>query len=75
LVHQRDTLDHTPLYYAARQGHQSIVQKLVKVGALLNGSDSALGYAELAMRRAEMAQNDTAFNIWRLAAGNSKEPT
>ncbi|KAG8928966.1 hypothetical protein FRC02_006164 [Tulasnella sp. 418] len=67
LVHQRDLLDHTPLYYAARQGHASIVQALTKAGAHLGGSDVALGFTELATSRATTARDETALKIWKSA--------
>ncbi|KAG9035298.1 hypothetical protein FRB95_011593 [Tulasnella sp. JGI-2019a] len=73
LVHQRDILDHTPLYYAARQGYRTIVQKLVKAGALLSGSEASLGYVELAIRRAEKAHDVQALEIWELAGATVKE--
>ncbi|KAH7103937.1 asparaginase-domain-containing protein [Auriculariales sp. MPI-PUGE-AT-0066] len=44
LVHMRDVLDHTPLYYARRQGYDAVAEVLVKAGAHLGGSDErALG--------------------------------
>ncbi|TFK30104.1 L-asparaginase [Coprinopsis marcescibilis] len=39
LVHLRDTLGHTALYYAARQQHESIVDALIQAGATLGGAD------------------------------------
>jgi len=38
-VHLRDSLDHTPLYYAKRQRAVGIVQVLESAGAFLAGSD------------------------------------
>ncbi|KAF9514450.1 hypothetical protein BS47DRAFT_1392411 [Hydnum rufescens UP504] len=38
-VHLRDSLDHTSLYYAARQGHEDVAMLLVKAGANLAGAD------------------------------------
>ncbi|KAG8861938.1 hypothetical protein FRB96_002381 [Tulasnella sp. 330] len=73
LVHQRDILDHTPLYYAARQGHRSIVQKLAKAGALLSGSDDSLGYVDHAVRRAEKAHDAQALEIWEMAGATMKK--
>ncbi|KAG9019585.1 hypothetical protein FRB90_000049 [Tulasnella sp. 427] len=64
LVHQRDVLDHTPLYYAARQGHANIVQLLMKAGALLGGSDIAMGYADLGVRRAKGLGDEHGLKVW-----------
>ena len=52
LVHLRDSLGHTPLYYAARQGHERVVEVLVRVGGLLSGSDVEGGFVALAVQRA-----------------------
>ncbi|KIO24077.1 hypothetical protein M407DRAFT_213402 [Tulasnella calospora MUT 4182] len=64
LAHQRDVMDHTPLYYAARQGHSNIVQLLMKAGALLSGSDVSMGYADLGLRRAKGMGDEEGLKVW-----------
>ncbi|KIJ69086.1 hypothetical protein HYDPIDRAFT_123159 [Hydnomerulius pinastri MD-312] len=65
LVHLRDTLGHTALYYAARQGHEEIVDTLVSAGANLGGMEYEAGYAELALKNALGAGDRNALNVWR----------
>jgi len=64
LVHLRDSLGHTPLYYAARQGHEAVVDNLVKAGANLGGSDFDGGFAGLAIQNALRAGDQNALWIW-----------
>ncbi|KAG9318583.1 asparaginase-domain-containing protein [Chiua virens] len=52
LVHLRDTLGHTALYYAARQGRKDVVDILLASGANLGGSDCEAGYAKLSLNNA-----------------------
>ncbi|KZT57001.1 asparaginase-domain-containing protein [Calocera cornea HHB12733] len=67
LVHLRDMLDHTALYYAARRRHAAIVEVLRKVGAHLYGADVDGGYAELAYRRARAAGDPDDLRTWESA--------
>ncbi|THH17107.1 hypothetical protein EW146_g3638 [Bondarzewia mesenterica] len=84
LVHLRDALGHTALYYAssfqvlvsfiflldyfplqaARQGHDAVVETLLKAGANLGGADVQGGFAALAMENAYRAGDERALNIW-----------
>jgi len=73
LVHLRDALGHTSLYYAARQGHELVVDNLVKVGANLGGSDLDGGFAMLAVQNALHARDQNAIRIW--AKAGMKMPT
>jgi len=73
LVHLRDALGHTSLYYAARQGHELVVDNLVKVGANLGGSDLDGGFAMLAVQNALRARDQNAIRIW--AKAGMKIPT
>jgi lysophospholipase len=92
LVHLRDALGHTSLYYAskstprlstityrsflsqaARQGHELVVDNLVKVGANLGGSDLDGGFAMLAVQNALRARDQNAIRIW--AKAGMKMPT
>ncbi|KAI0302208.1 L-asparaginase [Russula brevipes] len=66
LVHLRDSLGHTALYYAARQGHDEIVSTLVTVGANLGGADVE-GFAPLAVKMALLREDHAALNIWEKA--------
>ncbi|CAL1705248.1 unnamed protein product [Somion occarium] len=66
LVHLRDNLGHTALYYAARQGHEHVVDLLVKVGANLGGSDIEGGFVSLIMKRAMLANDERAVKIWTM---------
>ncbi|KII89151.1 hypothetical protein PLICRDRAFT_160296 [Plicaturopsis crispa FD-325 SS-3] len=68
LVHLRDSLGHSPLYYAARQGHEETVDVLLEVGAILSGTDVEGGYAHLAAQRALRAGDVASTRIW-LKAG------
>ncbi|KAJ6502295.1 L-asparaginase [Mycena sanguinolenta] len=65
LVHLRDTLGHTALYYAARKGYQSIVDVLVQAGASLSGFDGA--FAALAVKTAAHNADQSALDIWAKA--------
>ncbi|KAG8903806.1 hypothetical protein FRB99_002697 [Tulasnella sp. 403] len=69
LVHQRDVLDHTALYYASRQGHESIVRLLITSGAHLGGTD--LGYAEIVLMRAKEMSDERMIRIWQVAGGEA----
>ncbi|TCD66187.1 hypothetical protein EIP91_001681 [Steccherinum ochraceum] len=64
LVHLRDSLGHTALYYAARQGHESAVDLLTTAGANLGGSDIDGGFAPLITKRAALAGDDRAVKLW-----------
>ncbi|CED85422.1 Asparaginase [Phaffia rhodozyma] len=69
IVHCRDLLGHTPLYYAARQAHKQCVALLKAAGALFAGSDVDEGYFDLGKRRAMAllaAQNhdQTLIDLW-----------
>lgn len=66
LVHLRDSLDHTALYYAARQGHDEIVSTLVSAGANLSGADLE-EFAPLAAKMALLREDRAALNIWEKA--------
>jgi len=66
LVHLRDSLDHTALYYAARQGHDEIVGTLVSAGANLGGADLE-EFAPLAAKMALLREDHAALNIWEKA--------
>lgn len=67
LVHLRDSLGHTPVYYAARQGHELVVEVLVKVGGLLGGSDVEGGFVALAVQKAELAADERVQRVWTKA--------
>ncbi|KAH9966835.1 L-asparaginase [Russula dissimulans] len=80
LVHLRDSLGHTGLYYhmgrggksdwrdcqAARQGHGEIVSTLVSAGANLGGADLE-GFAPLAVKMALLREDRAALDIWEKA--------
>ncbi|KAH9066462.1 L-asparaginase [Lactarius vividus] len=66
LVHLRDSLGHTALYYAARQGQDEIVSMLVSAGANLGGADVE-GFASLAIKRALFREDSAALKIWEKA--------
>jgi len=70
LVHLRDSLGHTPLYYAARQGHEEVVEVLVKVGGLLSGSDVEGGFVGLAVQKARLAPDDRGLRVWTKAGAD-----
>ncbi|OAX34994.1 L-asparaginase [Rhizopogon vinicolor AM-OR11-026] len=70
LVHLRDALGHTALYYAARQGHAGIVDILVSAGANLGGMENEAGYVGLAVQNAVRAGNEAVVEIWRRAGTN-----
>ncbi|KAJ7085823.1 L-asparaginase [Mycena belliarum] len=72
LVHLRDTLGHTALYYAARKGHQDIVTTLVQAGASLSGFDG--GFAALAVQSAFRSGDKSALDLWSRAGMLVKEP-
>ena len=67
LVHVRDALGHTPLYYAARQGHEELVDLLVRAGANLGGADLEGGFVELAVKKATQARDERGLRIWNMA--------
>ncbi|KAG6909635.1 hypothetical protein DXG01_016417 [Tephrocybe rancida] len=62
LVHLRDSLGHTALYYGARQGHETIVDELIQAGATFGGVDEP--FAALGLRNALLARDQTAVRIW-----------
>ncbi|KAH9005330.1 L-asparaginase [Lactarius hatsudake] len=66
LVHLRDSLGHTALYYAARQGQDEIVSMLVSAGANLGGADVE-GFASLAIKKALFREDSAALKIWEKA--------
>ncbi|KAI0078202.1 asparaginase-domain-containing protein [Panus rudis PR-1116 ss-1] len=68
LVHLRDNLGHTALYYAARQGHERVVETLVKAGANLGGSDIEGGFVSLITKRAALAGDERAMEIWAMTS-------
>ncbi len=70
LVHVRDSLGHTPLYYAARQGHEGLVELLVKAGANLGGADVEGGFVALAVRKATLARDERALRVWGKAGAD-----
>ncbi|KAH7889585.1 asparaginase-domain-containing protein [Phlebopus sp. FC_14] len=74
LVHLRDTLGHTALYYAARQGHSDIVDNLVRAGASLGGLEHETGYAALALKNAHDSGDENAFRVWRKAGMDMSSP-
>ncbi|KAF9653069.1 asparaginase-domain-containing protein [Thelephora ganbajun] len=65
LVHLRDSLGHTPLYYAARMKHGSIVDSLVSAGANLGGSDVEGGFADVAIRKALRHGDEGTIQVWQ----------
>ncbi|KAG1790998.1 uncharacterized protein BJ212DRAFT_1593167 [Suillus subaureus] len=76
LVHLRDELGHTALYYCGfrwlrlvgwRQGHGDIVDTLVSAGANLGGMENEAGYVGLAVQNAVHAGNEATVDIWRRA--------
>lgn len=78
LVHLRDMLGHTPLYYAARRGHLIIVETLRKAGANLGGSDIDAGFVNLEIRQATLRGDSQALQVWSkagadVATSNGKE--
>lgn len=88
LVHLRDSLGHTPLYYvglvisliatrsdkllvkAARQGHEDVVDLLVKIGANLGGSDIEGGFTSLITHKANHTHDERALRIWSKAGAH-----
>ncbi|KAG8815654.1 hypothetical protein FRC19_000901 [Serendipita sp. 401] len=64
LVHIRDSLDHTALYYAARHSHGSIVDCLLQAGAHLGGADVEGGYVRLAVKFAQSVGDLGALAVW-----------
>ncbi|KAJ6525687.1 asparaginase-domain-containing protein [Mycena capillaripes] len=71
LVHLRDTLGHTALYYAARKGQENIVDVLVQAGASLSGLDG--GIAALAVKTAALNGDQVSLNIWAKAGVRAEE--
>ncbi|KZV81323.1 asparaginase-domain-containing protein [Exidia glandulosa HHB12029] len=67
LVHMRDSMDHSPLYYAARQGHEAVVDTLVKAGAHLGGSDIKGSFVALAVTKARRKGDVASLRVWRKA--------
>ncbi|KAF9265601.1 L-asparaginase [Marasmius fiardii PR-910] len=67
LVHLRDSLGHTALYYAARQHHLGCVTMLTQAGATLSGTDGV--FAQMAVNAISSNDpEDSTFKTW-LAAG------
>lgn len=52
---------------AARQGHEDVVDMLVKTGAILGGSDVEGGFVPLIVNKAIHANDERAIRIWRKA--------
>lgn len=65
LVHLRDALGHTPLYYAARMKHASIADLLVNAGANLGGSDIEGGFADVSIKKAIRNGDEEALEVWQ----------
>lgn len=65
LVHLRDSLGHTALYYAARMKHGSIVDLLVSAGAGLGGSDIEGGFVGVAINQAIRIGDEEAIQAWQ----------
>ncbi|KAI0636433.1 L-asparaginase [Trametes polyzona] len=71
LVHVRDALGHTPLYYAARSGEsEELVDLLVRAGANLSGADVEGGFVALAVKKATHARDERALRIWKKAGAD-----
>ena len=86
LVHLRDSLGHTPLYYvshspqpvkrgldlpqAARMKHENIVDLLVTAGANLGGSDIEGGFADIAIKNAIRHGDEGAMQVWKKSGIN-----
>ncbi|KAJ4475866.1 asparaginase-domain-containing protein [Lentinula lateritia] len=66
LVHQRDALGHTALYYAARQGHIDVVNLLNKMGSTLSVVDNI--FAALAVANASKTGDQRLLDVW-ISAG------
>ncbi|PFH54149.1 hypothetical protein AMATHDRAFT_72676 [Amanita thiersii Skay4041] len=62
LVHLRDALGHTALYYAARQGYEEVVDMLVQTGATLGGVDNP--YVDHAIQTALRMGDEHSLRIW-----------
>ncbi|KAJ7745018.1 L-asparaginase [Mycena maculata] len=71
LVHLRDTLGHTALYYAARRGHERIVNVLVQAGASLSGLDG--GFAAWAVKTAIQNADHVSRDIWLKAGVHTED--
>ncbi|KAL4077298.1 asparaginase-domain-containing protein [Scleroderma yunnanense] len=65
LVHVRDSLGHTALYYAARQGCVDIVDILLSTGANLGGLEYEAGYAALALENVLKSGDHKAASVWK----------
>ena len=52
---------------AARQGHEDVVDILVKTGAILGGSDVEGGFVPLIVNKAVHAHDERAIRIWKKA--------
>ncbi|KIL69953.1 hypothetical protein M378DRAFT_195832 [Amanita muscaria Koide BX008] len=65
LVHLRDILGHTALYYATRQGYEAVVEQLVQVGATLGGTDSS--YVDFAISNALQSRDSRSLSTWAKA--------
>jgi len=70
LVHLRDSLGHTPLYYATRMKHGDIVDLLVSAGAILGGSDVEGGFAGVVIGNAIRHGDEGAIQIWQRSGIN-----
>lgn len=75
LVHFRDNLGHTALYYAARQGYADVVDLLVSAGANLGSLEYDAGYASLAFKNAIDTGDHKSVSIWRTAGMNVENGT
>ncbi|THH10845.1 hypothetical protein EW145_g1047 [Phellinidium pouzarii] len=64
LVHLRDPLGHTALYYAARRGHRTVVEVLRQAGADLGGSDVEGGFVNLEVSKASQKGDEAALQTW-----------
>ncbi|KAF8643871.1 hypothetical protein AX16_008887 [Volvariella volvacea WC 439] len=71
LVHLRDALGHTALYYAARQQHEGVVELLVEAGASLAGVDTS--FVSLSLQAAVQNNDSTALRIWSKAGATIPE--
>ncbi|VDB96744.1 unnamed protein product [Peniophora sp. CBMAI 1063] len=62
LVHLRDIMGHTALFYAARQNHEEIVSVLLSAGANLGGADE--GVALSLLHSAVAVGDEIAVALW-----------
>ena len=66
-------LTHLIFLQAARQGHENIVDILVKAGANLGGSDVEGGFVPLIFQKAALAHDERAVRIWQKAGADVPE--